>query len=466
LNSSNTAQDKVQCGSCSLQDRVKSYRWLVWGTMALAYIVVFFHRMAAGVVKDNLVDAFNISNATFANLGAAYFYAYMLMQFPTGILADTWGARKTVTTGMLLAGAGSLIFGYAPSVGWAFLGRLLVGVGVAVVFVCILKILDQWFRPQEFSTMSGVTSFIGNLGGLLAQTPLVFMVALFTWRHTFAVIGVVSLLIAVLCYLIIRNTPGELVPALAQPSSKAVDRGTDKGANMGTSTGASTGANAGAKKQASFWQSLAAVMSNPYTWPGFIIFAGFLGSYIAFSGTWGVSYMMDVYGVSKSTAANYPMAATLGLALGSIAIGVISDRMKSRKKPMICFGIVYLATWAVLIFSGGGKPPVGILYPLFFLMGFSCATFILTFAVAKEVNPPQLAGVSTSIVNTGGFLGAAVLPIFVGMYFDRVGSTLTNITLYRNGFLILLAAIVISVACIFLLKETGAVNIWREAEFF
>jgi hypothetical protein len=70
LNSSNTAQDKVQCGSCSLQDRVKSYRWLVWGTMALAYIVVFFHRMAAGVVKDNLVDAFNISNATFANLGA------------------------------------------------------------------------------------------------------------------------------------------------------------------------------------------------------------------------------------------------------------------------------------------------------------------------------------------------------------------------------------------------------------
>jgi cyanate permease len=115
----------------------------------------------------------------------------------------------------------------------------------------------------------------------------------------------------------------------------------------------------------------------------------------------------------------------------------------------------------VLIFSGGGKPPIGILYPLFFLMGFSCATFILTFAVAKEVNPPQLAGVSTSIVNTGGFLGAAVLPLFVGMYFDRVGSTLTNITLYRNGFLILLAAIVISVACIFLLKETGAVNIWR-----
>ena len=61
--------------------------------------------------------------------------------------------------------------------------------------------------------MSGVTSFIGNLGGLLAQTPLVFMVAVLTWRHTFAVIGVASLLIAVLCYLIIRNTPGEMAAA-------------------------------------------------------------------------------------------------------------------------------------------------------------------------------------------------------------------------------------------------------------
>ena len=97
------------------------------------------------------------------------------------------------------------------------MARLLVGIGVSVVFVCILKILDQWFRPQQFSTMSGVTSFIGNLGGLLAQTPLVFMVAVLTWRHTFAVIGAGSLLIAVLCYLIIRNTPREMSAAAAAP---------------------------------------------------------------------------------------------------------------------------------------------------------------------------------------------------------------------------------------------------------
>jgi len=416
--------------------QVSSYRWLVWGIMAVAYLVVFFHRMAAGVVKDDLVAAFNISSATFANLGAAYFYAYMLMQFPTGVLADTWGARKTVTAGMVFAAAGSIIFGYAPSVGWAFLGRLLVGIGVSVVFVCILKILDQWFRPQEFSTMSGVTSFIGNLGGLLAQTPLVFMVAVLTWRHTFAVIGLVSFFIAVLCYLIIRNTPGEMAAAPNTTSTKT--------------------------EKAPFIQSLVAVLTNPHTWPGFFLFAGFFGAYIAFSGTWGVSYMMDVYGMPKSAAANYPMVATLGLMLGSIAIGGISDRIKLRKIPMICFGICYLTTWAVLVFVGGGKPPVGILYPLCFLMGFSCATFILSFAVAKEVNPPQLAGVSTSIVNTGGFLGAAVLPILMGIYFDRYGDALAITDLYRNGFLIMFAAVCIGVLAVLLVKETKCVNVWKK----
>ena len=94
--------------------------------------------------------------------------------------------------------------------------------------------------------------------------------------------------------------------------------------------------------------------------------------------------MMDVYGLPKSAAANYPMVATLGLMLGSIAIGGVSDKIKKRKIPMICFGICYLATWAVLVFVGGGKPPLGILYPLFFLMGFSCATFILSLLLPKR----------------------------------------------------------------------------------
>ncbi len=420
-------------------NKTNNYRWLIWGIMALSYVVVFFHRMAAGVVKDDLIQSFHISATTFANLGATYFYAYMLMQIPAGILADTLGARKTVTAGTLLAGVGSILFGFAPTVAVAFLGRLLVGMGVSVVFVCILKILSVWYRPEEFSTMSGVTSFIGNMGGLMAQTPLALMVAVFTWRNTFMAIGLASILIAVLCYLIIRDYPTDTkTEKLSAINQEKADKPSAK----------------------TFIQ----VITNKHTWPGFFLFAGFFGSYISFSGTWGVSYMMDVYGLSKSSAANYPMAATLGLMVGSILIGVISDRSKNRKKPMLVFGLCHLATWAILVFSNGGKPPIEILYPLFFAMGFFCATFILTFAVAKEVNHPKTAGVSTATVNTGGFLGAALLPALMGMYIDGAGQTLPAVTLYQNAFMYCFIAAVIGTIAIFLIKETGCRNIWHESE--
>lgn len=256
----------------------QNYRWLIWGTMSLAYIVVFFHRMAAGVVREDLVHTFGISATTFANIGAAYFYAYMIMQIPAGILADTLGARKTVTYGTLLAGIGSIFFGLAPDVRLAFLGRILVGLGVSVTFICILKILSQWFHPQQFSTMTGLTSFIGNLGGIMAQTPLALMVAAFTWRKTFISIGFITLIVAILCYLIIRDQPKEI-------NNDKIRLRTEQ--------------NTKPEGTVPPWTSVRRVLINWQTWPSFIIIMGIFGSFICFSGTWGISYLTDIYGISK-----------------------------------------------------------------------------------------------------------------------------------------------------------------------
>ena len=190
--------------------KLMKYRWVVWGILALAYVIVFFHRLAAGVVKDDLMGEFNITSVTFANLGATYFYAYMIMQIPSGILADTLGARKTVTIGTLVAGIGSIIFGCAPSIVLAFFGRLLVGLGVSVVFISLLKIQSMWFKESEFGTMSGITSFVGNMGGVMAQTPLALLVGAISWRYSFVVIGLITILIASMAYILIRNTPIEM----------------------------------------------------------------------------------------------------------------------------------------------------------------------------------------------------------------------------------------------------------------
>jgi sugar phosphate permease len=303
-------------------NKMMTYRWVVWGVLALAYIIVFFHRLAIGVVREDLVNAFNISGTTFANIGSTYFYAYMLMQIPSGILADSLGARKTVTLGTLLAGLGSIVFGLAPNLPMVFLGRLMVGIGVSVVFIAILKVQSQWFKESEFGTMSGITSFVGNMGGIIAQTPLALMVGYFTWRSTFAAIGIVSIFLAVLCYLVVRNTPAEM----GLPTIEEIEGKTKTGQMM---------------ERPPLVKGLIQALTNWYTWPSFIVFTGFFGAYVTLTGTWGQSYLVEVYGLDPGVAPNYLSMAVLGMAIGSIAIGKLSDSLQKRKLPMILFGGIY-----------------------------------------------------------------------------------------------------------------------------
>ena len=423
--------------------KMMSYRWVVWGVLVLSYIIVFFNRLSIGVVRQELVDTFNITGTTFANIGSTYFYAYMVMQIPSGILADSLGARKTVAIGTLMAGIGSIIFGLAPNLMMVFIGRLIVGIGVSVVFIAILKTQSQWFREREFATMTGLTSLFGNLGGMMAQTPLVFMVAYFTWRTTFVIIGVISLVVGGLSYVFVRNSPKEM----GLPTIQEIE---------GIQTAATK------TKAPSLMEGLSKTLSNWRTWPGFFLFIGFYGPFVALSGTWGQSYLMQVYGLAPEVAPNYLLVSVLGLAIGSIVIGKISDSLRRRKLPMILAGAVYVISWALVVLWNGGKPPLEVLYPLYFVLGFTCSIFLLGLACAKEVNHPSIAGISTSVVNIGGFLGAAIIPPILGRVFDTYGGILEPVVLYQKAFMYCLVAAVISFMFTFLIKETNCKNIYGQ----
>ena len=139
------------------RNKALSYRWVIWGVMVFAFMVSFFHRFSAAVVKDYVTAEFAMSATSLGAMASMYFYAYMIMQIPVGLLADSLGPRIIVSAGMFLAGSGSVIFGFAPSPAWLYLGRFLVGLGASTVFVSIMKVQTQWFRDGEFATISGIT---------------------------------------------------------------------------------------------------------------------------------------------------------------------------------------------------------------------------------------------------------------------------------------------------------------------
>ncbi|HMY07207.1 MAG TPA: MFS transporter, partial [Accumulibacter sp.] len=106
--------------------------WTVWGLGALLYLIGFFQRVAPAVMTDRLMDEFSIGATELGNLSAFYFYSYVAMQIPTGILADRWGPRRLLSSGAAVAAIGSAFFAFSPTLWWANAGRLLIGASVAV----------------------------------------------------------------------------------------------------------------------------------------------------------------------------------------------------------------------------------------------------------------------------------------------------------------------------------------------
>jgi len=121
-------------------------RWLIFSILAVGYMLVYFHRLCPAVVAKEIMATLGVGGAIMGLLSSAYFYPYALMQLPSGLLADSWGPRKTITSFFILAAIGSAILGLAPNPVVAIIGRGLVGVGVSLLFVSTMKILAVWFR--------------------------------------------------------------------------------------------------------------------------------------------------------------------------------------------------------------------------------------------------------------------------------------------------------------------------------
>ena len=370
-------------------DRTK---WTIWAVLAFAFVVVFFHRYSTAVVAEDLASDLNLTGTQLSNLASMYFWAYAIMQIPNGILIDTIGARKTTSLGMLLAGVGSIMFGLAPNVTLAYIGRLLVGIGVAGVFVSILKMQSVWFKREEFPMITGYSSLVGNFGGVLATTPLALLVLAIGWRYSFVVIASVSFLFFALILLFVKDHPRDI--GFSSPNGDA-PISTER-----------------------FWVGLWKVLKNPRTWPNFFILFALMGSITSFSGLWGVPYLMHIYGLGSSAASRYVLLLTTGIMVGSVLVGTLAKRLGKIKRVILTGGSIFTIIWFYIIVIANGQPPIWQLPILYLALGITAICFMLSFTNVKEVNNPHLSGTATSVANVGGFLGGALLNIFVGYILD------------------------------------------------
>jgi sugar phosphate permease len=418
-------------------------RHLAYALGAAAFVLAFFHRVAPGAIAADLRAEFHTSATMLGFIAAFYFYPYAAMQLPSGVLADTIGPRRLFTGGCLVAGIGSLMFACAPAVSWLLAGRALVGLGVAVAFVSVLKLIANWFDEREFATWTGVLQAIGNLGGTLGAYPLAWLVQRVSWREVFAGAGVVSIALAACIWLWVRDTPREA--GVQRPGETAGESGAgDAGA-------------AGARAARGGWlRGLAQVAANSQTWLTFAVLFGLVGSYLTFSGLWAVPYLTDALGMNRERATLHVTVMILSFALGAPAIGFLSDRIGLRLPPLRILSVFYLACWLPWVM--GWSMPEWASMAVFAGMGLGISGAITCWALAKENNPPALSGTATSLVNGGGFIAVALLQPSVGWIIDH-SSGAPVLDAYRSAATLLAAVALAGVLAAFCLRETHCRNV-------
>jgi len=421
--------------------KVLKYRWLIFWLLALAYFFVYFHRFALSVVAVDIDRAFKPSASLMGLLGSAYFYCYAFMQFPAGLISDSLGPRKGVTFFLVMASLGSIFFGLSTGIGMAVIGRILVGLGVSLVFISTMKILSQWFKAKEFAFMAATLNAVGGVGILTSTAPLAFMTGFLGWRVSFALIGLLTLVIALLVWLIVKDKPTDMGwPSIARIENRSETVSLQS-------------------EPITLWEGARKVITEKYFWPVAIWFFFDCGVFFGFGALWSGPYLMHVYGMSQAEAGVILTMLAVGMIIGSPLISYLSDKfLPSRKKVLMLSSIGLVADVLFLnIMPNGLSRPILIVVFLIFSLCSSAIVFV-AFTTTKELFPVEIAGTSVGTLNLFPFLGGAVFQPLLGWVLDlypKSGTSGYPLQAYSALLMVLLGASVISLTCTFFMKETS-----------
>ncbi|MDR7071613.1 MFS transporter [Fictibacillus barbaricus] len=419
-----------------MKKQESSYRWVVFGTVLLAYFLIVSQRTAPGLITDQLMKDFHVSASTIGLLSSIQFLAYAGLQIPVGLLSDKYGPNRFLILGTLLNGLGCLIFSFAPNEYLLIFSRFLVGVGDATIFVNFVIILSQWFKVKEFVGLIGVVSMVASVGSLAATVPLSYWISLTGWRTPFLSVGIILVLCSFLLYIVLVAKPKQMFNEDPVAKKDSIEN------------------------RQSVWTILRRIFTTRQAWATFLCHFGVVGTYVGFIGSWGVPYGIHVFDLSRSDASQLIMYGLFGAMIGGPLISWITSRLDSIKRIYTLIHFVVLLSWMGL-FLLGMKPLFMMVVVLLLVIGFGNGASSLTFAVVRKSFPIEEVGVAAGFANMGGFLSAVLLPSAFGSVLDLFPQNSLNAG-YHYGFIISVLFSLMGLIGVLLIKEEKKKNAIHE----
>jgi len=349
--------------------------------LSIGYAVALFHRTAFQAVAPHISAKFGLSPAATADLSAVFFWTYLAVMIPTGLLTDAIGARRVAVLGCVVTAVGSLLFRFSDTIVELTLARVLIAAGSPAAFVGMMRFVAVTF-PDRKATISGRGILLGNVGAACSGAPLALLLGFVVWRDVWLGLGVLSLVLAAAPFLL----GGQLRPR--------GPRGTPP---------------------RDPWRELITLLGSRSVLLGIALQAGLAGAFYAFANVVAPRWLA-ARGFDPIAAGWMISMLIAGYGLGAALWGWIGDHEHQRTRALMVGGVLAMLGWvAVAWLPALGGAAVTL---LFLSIGLISGAFVLIYALITERHPPSHTGGVVACVNCGIPLGAAVLASSTGRLSD------------------------------------------------
>lgn len=406
------------------------YPWVIISLSAFFMFYKYILQVSPSVMTSDLMRAFHVTGAGLGNLAACYFYTFLIMQIPVGVLLDRYSPRYLTSLAIGLCALGAFGFALAPTLTIAEFSRALIGFGAAFATVSYLKMATLWFPPQQFSMVAGLLATAAMVGAMGGEAPLAITVNRFGWQDSLFLLALLGLIFAVLFCLLARDE-SPFAPAQAEHTNDVP-----------------------------LFSGLINVLRNPQNW----LLSFYSGLAFAptdvFAGLWGVPFLMEYYHFTRTTAAAVVSSAFIGLAVGAPLFGWFSDKLGKRRVVMQWGTALSLVALLLVVYAP--PMPMPLLVLLLFLFGFGTSSFMMGFVVGKEINAVVLAATVIAVINTSDALWGAISEPLIGKLLDLGwsgamdnGARVFSVANFHHALAILPLYLLVALLLLLFIRDSG-----------
>jgi MFS family permease len=360
----------------------------VWSVGALVYVLAVFHRSSLGVAGLVATERFDISATQLATFTMLQLLVYAGMQIPVGLMVDRFGSRSVLLVGLVLMTLAQGVFAFAESFPLALAARAFVGVGDAMTFICVLRLVSSWFPQRRIPFVTQLTGMLGQLGAIGAAVPMTWALSHLGWTRAYLGAASIGVVLLVVLLFLLHDAPGGRNLRGPRLSLRSIR------------------------------ESLVSSWAQPGTRLGFWMHFTSQFSATTLSLLWGYPFFVRGEGRSPSTAGLLLTLIVVAIIVSGPILGwLVGAHPWHRSTIVLSIVGAIVGVWTIVL-VWPGDAPLGLLMLLAFVVGAGGPASVIGFDVGRTSNPSHRLASATGIINQGGFYATLVLVVAIGFVLD------------------------------------------------